>query len=65
MALTNHMTPKAPDPAQAQAMMFMPVLFTAMFAFAPAGLVLYWFTNNLLSALQQWYISKKYAKEGL
>ncbi len=65
MALTNHMTPKAPDPAQAQAMMFMPILFTAMFAFAPAGLVLYWFTNNLLSALQQWYISKKYAKEGL
>ena len=65
MALTNHMTPKAPDPAQAQAMMFMPILFTGMFAFAPAGLVLYWFTNNLLSAIQQWYISKKYAKEGL
>ncbi len=64
MVATNQMSPKSQDPAQAQVMMIMPVVFTGMFAFAPAGLVLYWFTNTVLSAIQQWYISRKYEKHG-
>ncbi len=65
MFLTNQLSPKDQDPTQAQMKIAMPIICTAMFAYAPAGLVLYWFTNNLLSAVQQWYISRKYEKEGL
>ena len=46
-------TPTSADPTQAKIMMFMPVLFTFMFLNFPAGLVLYWLVNNLLSILQQ------------
>ena len=41
------------DPVQAKIMQFMPVLFTIILAWAPAGLVLYWFSNNLVSMAQQ------------
>jgi YidC/Oxa1 family membrane protein insertase len=44
---------------QAKILMFLPVVFTVMFAFFPAGLVLYWVVNNLLSIAQQWVITKR------
>ncbi|MBK1612573.1 membrane protein insertase YidC [Rubrivivax gelatinosus] len=50
---------KPPDPMQARLMWFMPLAFGVMFFFFPAGLVLYWLTNNVLSIAQQWYINKK------
>jgi YidC/Oxa1 family membrane protein insertase len=50
---------KPPDPLQAKMMWIMPLAFGVMFFFFPAGLVLYWLTNNLLSIAQQWYINKK------
>lgn len=49
----------AMDPMQAKVMQFMPIMFCVFFAFFPAGLVLYWFTNTLLGMLQQLYITKK------
>ena len=51
--------PASPDPAQAKMMMLMPVMFTVFFLSFPAGLVLYWMTNNCLQVLQQWYINRK------
>ncbi|HHQ14430.1 MAG TPA: membrane protein insertase YidC, partial [Chromatiales bacterium] len=58
MWFQQKLNPAPPDPMQAKVMMLMPVLFTGMFAFFPAGLVLYWLTNSLLSMLQQWRINK-------
>jgi YidC/Oxa1 family membrane protein insertase len=40
-------------------MMFMPIIFSVMFFFFPAGLVLYWVVNNILSITQQWFITRK------
>lgn len=51
------------DPVQAKVMAFMPVMLTGLMAFFPAGLVLYWLVNNLLSALQQWRINKVVERE--
>ena len=42
-------------------MMLMPLIFGVMFFFFPAGLVLYWLTNNVLSIAQQWYVTKQIA----
>ena len=53
------LNPPPPDPMQAKVMKAMPIVFTALFIFFPAGLVLYWLVNNLLSLLQQWYITRK------
>ncbi|MDE0659117.1 MAG: membrane protein insertase YidC [Gammaproteobacteria bacterium] len=53
------LNPPPPDPMQAKVMKAMPIVFTALFVFFPAGLVLYWLVNNLLSLLQQWYITRK------
>lgn len=53
------LNPKPPDPMQAKVMMFMPIAFSVMFFFFPAGLVLYWLVNNLYSIAQQWFITKK------
>ena len=50
------------DPMQEKVMKFMPVFFTVFFLFMPAGLVLYWLTNNILSILQQWFITRQVAK---
>jgi len=61
MLLQQKMTPAPPDPMQAKVMMAMPVVFTFLFLQFPAGLVLYWVVNNVLSIAQQWYITKKYA----
>lgn len=50
---------KPPDPMQARMMWIMPLAFSFMFFFFPAGLVLYWLTNNILSIAQQWFINKR------
>jgi len=56
MFLQQRLNPPPPDPMQAKVMMFMPVVFTLLFMNFPAGLMLYWLVNNVLSFLQQWYI---------
>jgi YidC/Oxa1 family membrane protein insertase len=53
------LNPTPPDPIQAKLMWFMPVAFGVMFFFFPAGLVLYWLTNNILSIAKQWMINKQ------
>jgi YidC/Oxa1 family membrane protein insertase len=53
------LNPTPPDPMQARLMWIMPLAFGFMFFFFPAGLVLYWLTNNLLSIAQQWFINKQ------
>ncbi len=58
MFLQQRLSPPPPDPTQAKIMMFMPVIFTVLFINFPAGLMLYWFVNNILSFLQQWYIMR-------
>ena len=58
MFLQQRMSPKPPDPVQAKVMMFMPLAFSFMFFFFPAGLVLYWVVNNVLSIAQQWQITR-------
>jgi YidC/Oxa1 family membrane protein insertase len=58
MFIQQRLNPAPPDPIQAKVMMTLPVVFTVFFAFFPAGLVLYWFVNNLLSIAQQWRINK-------
>jgi YidC/Oxa1 family membrane protein insertase len=61
MYLTQKLTPMAGvDPMQQKMMQFMPLVFGVMFAFFPAGLVLYWVTNGLLSLAQQAYFLRKY-----
>ncbi len=55
------LNPTPPDPVQAKVMMMMPFIFGVMFFFFPAGLVLYWLTNNILSIAQQWYVTKQIA----
>ncbi|NMM27500.1 MAG: membrane protein insertase YidC [Glaciimonas sp.] len=59
MFIQTKLNPKPPDPMQAKIMMFMPIAFSVMFFFFPAGLVLYWVVNNVLSIAQQWAITKK------
>jgi YidC/Oxa1 family membrane protein insertase len=61
MILTQRMTPPAPgmDPMQARMMKIMPLVFSVLLAFAPAGLTLYWTVNGWLSLLQQWIITKR------
>lgn len=63
MYLQSSLNPAPPDPVQAKIMKWMPVAFTGMFAFFPAGLVLYWLTNSVLSVLQQWRINKVLAAD--
>ena len=57
------MQPPPADPMQAKVMKMMPILFTVLFVFFPAGLVLYWLVNNILSLAQQWYITHRIEKE--
>jgi len=59
MFVQTKLNPTPPDPIQAKVMMFMPIAFSVMFFFFPAGLVLYWVVNNLLSIGQQWVITQK------
>lgn len=57
------MNPPPPDPTQAKVMAIMPVVMTGMMAWFPAGLVLYWITNTITSALQQWRINQLVAAD--
>ncbi len=57
--LQTALNPAPPDPLQAKLMWFMPLAFSVMFFFFPAGLVLYWITNNVLSIAQQWVINTR------
>ena len=59
MILQTKMNPVPPDPVQAKVMQFMPYVFSIFFFFFPAGLVLYWITNNVLSIAQQWLINTR------
>jgi YidC/Oxa1 family membrane protein insertase len=59
MFLQQKMNPQPPDPVQAKIFLLMPVIFTVMLASFPAGLVIYWAWNNVLSVLQQWVIMKR------
>lgn len=57
--LQTALNPAPPDPMQAKMMWIMPLMFSVMFFFFPAGLVLYWLTNNILSIAQQWIINTR------
>jgi len=63
MVLQTRMNPVPPDPVQAQVMKFMPYVFSIFFFFFPAGLVLYWLVNNILSILQQWQIQRMFDRD--
>ncbi len=63
MFFQQKLNPAPADPMQARVMQIMPVVFTAFFAFFPAGLVLYWVTNTILSIAQQWRINKVVEEE--
>jgi YidC/Oxa1 family membrane protein insertase len=58
MFIQTKLNPTPPDPIQAKIMLFMPIVFTGMMLFFPAGLVLYWTVNNILSIAQQWQITR-------
>jgi YidC/Oxa1 family membrane protein insertase len=59
MYLQQLMSPQLGDPMQQRMMKIMPVMFTVLFLFFPAGLVLYWLVNNVLSIAQQWYVTRQ------
>lgn len=59
MFVQQKLSPAPPDPVQAKVMMALPIVFTFMFLWFPAGLVLYWVVNNVLSIAQQWVITKR------
>ncbi len=58
MVIQMRLNPTPPDPIQAKVMMAMPFVFGIMFLWFPAGLVLYWVVNNILSIAQQWQITR-------
>ncbi|HEY7888125.1 MAG TPA: membrane protein insertase YidC [Steroidobacteraceae bacterium] len=59
MFVQYKLNPTSPDPTQAKVMMVMPIAMSAMFAFFPAGLVLYYVTNTILGVAQQWNINRR------
>jgi YidC/Oxa1 family membrane protein insertase len=63
MVLQTRMNPVPPDPVQAKVMQFMPYVFSIFFFFFPAGLVLYWLVNNILSIAQQWQIQRMFNRD--
>jgi YidC/Oxa1 family membrane protein insertase len=62
MWIQYKLNPTPPDPVQAKVMAAMPFIFGVMFFMFPAGLVLYWLVNNILSIAQQWYVTQQIAK---
>lgn len=64
MLIQSKLNPAPPDPMQAKLMKIMPVAFSVVFFFFPAGLVLYSIVNNVLSIAQQWYITRGIEVEG-
>jgi len=65
MIIQGRLNPEPPDPIQAKVMKIMPVAFSIFFFFFPAGLVLYWLVNNILSIGQQWYITRQLEQSSL
>ncbi len=63
MIVQQKMTPTTGDPRQAKMMMFLPIIFTAMFWNFPSGLVLYWLTNNILTITQQYFMHIRPGKD--
>jgi YidC/Oxa1 family membrane protein insertase len=63
MFVQQKMTPTTGDPMQAKIMQFMPLMFLMFFLKAPAGLVIYWLVNNVLSIAQQMIINRTYAPD--
>src|SRR5690606_10168336 len=63
MFLQIKLNPTPPDPTQARIMMIMPLVFGGMMFFFPAGLVLYWCVNNIVSIAQQRYIMNQLSKK--
>jgi YidC/Oxa1 family membrane protein insertase len=59
MIIQTRLNPTPPDPIQAKVMKIMPIAFSIFFFFFPAGLVLYWVVNNVLSITQQWFITRR------
>ena len=64
MFIQQKLSPAPMDPIQEKIMSFLPLLFTIFFVFFPAGLVLYWVVNNILSIIQQWWITRCLEKAG-
>ncbi|HWU85439.1 MAG TPA: membrane protein insertase YidC, partial [Rhodocyclaceae bacterium] len=64
MFFQTRLNPTPPDPMQAKIMTWMPIAFSIMFLWFPAGLVLYWTVNNLLSITQQWYVMRRMEQQG-
>lgn len=62
MFLQQRMSPPPADPMQQKIMMFLPLIFTVVFLNFPAGLVIYWLVNNILSIFQQWLMMRKFKK---
>lgn len=63
MFIQTSLNPPPTDPMQAKMMKIMPIVFSVMFFFFPAGLVLYWLSNNILTIAQQWYVNKSIEKQ--
>jgi len=63
MVIQTKLNPVPPDPVQAKVMQFMPFVFSIFFFFFPAGLVLYWLVNNILSIAQQWQIQRMFDRD--
>jgi YidC/Oxa1 family membrane protein insertase len=63
MLVQTKLNPQPADPVQAKVMLLMPIMFSVFFLFFPAGLVLYWVVQNLLSILQQWHINRTIERE--
>lgn len=59
MFVQQLLNPTPPDPMQAKIMKMLPIIFTFFFLWFPAGLVVYWVTNNVISIIQQWLITRK------
>lgn len=65
MIIQTKLNPEPPDPVQAKVMKIMPIAFSVFFFFFPAGLVLYWLVNNVLSIAQQWHINRMLERAAL
>lgn len=65
MFVQTKLNPAPTDPIQAKVMTILPIVFSIMFFFFPAGLVLYWTMQNILGIAQQWYINKTFSPQGL
>ena len=62
MFVQQKLNPAMMDPMQAKIMGMLPIVFTIFFTWFPSGLVLYWVANNILSIIQQWYITRNIAR---